>query len=96
MGNIVLDDTYTMRCYSIEKTEKYDTAKMVETWDTVEATRTYDVTLRKDPRMVNNGCMVHTALHGTAFTQWLGAVDGLNMNSQINEEWHVTQADGSE
>lgn len=97
-GNIVLDDSYTMRCYTVESTVEQNTAKMTETWDEPGA-RTYDVTLKTDNRYVDGGCMVHTALHGTAFTQWLGSVDAVgsvNMNMQISEEWHVTQADGSE
>lgn len=40
--------------------------------------------------------MIHTALHGTSFTQWISGVGEFNMNMQISEEWHVTQADGSE
>jgi hypothetical protein len=96
MGNIALDDSYTMRCYSIYATDDAHKAKMVETWDEPSQTRSYDVSLRPDNRFTPDGCMVHTALHGTNFTQWISGFGDMNMNMSINEEWHVSQPDGSE
>jgi hypothetical protein len=80
MGKIVLDETYTLRCYTIHDGGLRDQGLMTETWDEPNNQRTYDVTLRKDNRFVPDGCMIHTALHGTAFTQWISAVGSENMN----------------
>jgi hypothetical protein len=97
MGKVAIDETYTMRCYTIQDGGDRHKAKMLETWDEPNAQRTYDVELAQDNRSVENGCMIKTHLHGTSFTQWITGVGFKeNMNFSITEDWYVVDASGHE
>lgn len=96
-GNTPVTKEHTERCYTV-KFNKDDQSKatLLETWD-APGSRTYDLTKRRDDRFVENGCMIHTHLHGTDYTQWVAGVSsGLSMAAQIMEQWHVIDAESKE
>jgi hypothetical protein len=72
---------------------------LLESWDGGSA-RPYDLTLREDNRTYPGGCMIHTHLKGSDYTQWVASVTGsvasISMSDQIIEEWHFLGEDGVE
>lgn len=88
-GNTPVTDTHTERCYTVKMGDEPGKATLLETWDQ-PGSRSYDLTKRRDDRYVENGCMIHTHLHGTDYTQWVAGVStGLSMADQIMEQWHM-------
>lgn len=75
MGRKMVDSKYTERCYTVQPTADPNTARLLETWDEPEP-RDYDLTLRHDKRFTPNGCMIHTHLKGTDYTQWVSGLPG--------------------
>lgn len=88
--------TGTERCYTIQPTPVASEARLLETWDN-PGSRDYTLTLRRDDSIVENGCMIHTHLRGTNYTQWVKSLGGeISFADQINEDWHHIEDDGSE
>jgi len=90
-GNTPVSSSHTERCYTVKQKEESGTgtAMLLETWDQ-PGSREYELTKRRDDRFVENGCMIHTHLVGTEYTQWVAGVSGeLSMADQIMEQWHV-------
>ena len=65
---------HAQRCYTITATGEQK-ADLIESWDSGTA-RPYDLTLKEDNREYEGGCMIHTHLKGTQYTQWVSSVRG--------------------
>lgn len=95
-GKVKVDSRkHTQRCYTITATGDQK-ADLLETWDRGNG-RHYDLILREDSRDYENGCMIHTTLKGTPYTQWVSSVNGdISMGDQIIEKWHKKDKRGGE
>jgi len=86
-------------CQMRFSTSKHGTGKaeLVETYKWHGSGRSYDVAMRPDDRFVANGCMAHTHLRGTDYTQWVTGVNGdLSTSHELMEAWHQFNEGGEQ
>jgi len=72
-GSQAIDhNSYTPQCFAFKGTG-HQKADISMSWKTQK--NTYKVSLVKDTRTVENGCMIREGMDGSSYAGWVGPVD---------------------